>query len=144
MASVLFLSGKSFYSKLIKLFTGSNITHVAIRVGEMCYHSDLPEGVQATPLAVLMQSHEFKYEHLIGDTDETQISQHLGKPYDYLSIPLALLGQLFGKKLYSGDRAFICTEFVTEVVWGKPLALSPIMLYSAIVLDKNPVGKETV
>ena len=132
MASVIFLSGKGFYAKLIRFFTGSDLTHVAIRVGEMCYHSTMPEGVQATRLDVLMQSHELKHEVAMIDVDETELNQHLGKPYDFLSLPLAIIGQLFGKKLYSGDKAFICTEFVTEIVFGAPYALSPIELFKAI------------
>jgi hypothetical protein len=133
MASVLFLSGKGFYAKLIRFFTGSDITHVAIRVDDICIHSSMPEGVQLIRTVELMQSHELKYEHDIGEVDLTKFREHLGKPYDFLSLPLAIIGQLFGKKLYSGDKAFICTEFVTEIVLGKPYALSPIDLFKILV-----------
>ena len=133
---VVFLSSKSIFAKIIRFFTGGEVTHVALVCGAMAFHSDIPEGVQELPTYKLDAMYDYIDSFPIGEHDVSELRKHIGKPYDYLSLPLAYLGHILRRKLYGGDRAYICTEFVTRVLWGRAYAMSPEALYHSLAKPK--------
>lgn len=129
---VMFFSWDSFYSKAIRLATGSKWTHVGL-VGEetdegyvvyeavnkglvkSTYLKDtvnklIKEGkVTIREVEVKVRAAEFKQ---ICDSYE-------GRPYDWLSIFNIAWAILFGKVAlnFSGPKAVICSEFVARVLY---------------------------
>ena len=142
-SDILFLESSGFFSAIIKLFTRSMITHVAIKVGSTCYHSEIPGGVQKSPVGDVLSRYNLIDSIQVDIPSIEDVEKHVGKPYDILTLPLAWVGQITGRKFFSGDAAFICSEYVTKVIFGKPYALTPVVLYDTLV-HGEPIKGESL
>ena len=129
-----FSYSNSLFSKLIKIFTSSKISHTYIRLPVPEYNTSVV--FQASLLSVhYVTADVFKSHSTIVEEYELEVSDEqfsvgekfrvteVGKPYSYtqiLGFLYVLMLRKFGKKvsnpLSNGDHAYVCVEVVANSI----------------------------
>lgn len=133
-------------SKLIKSVLQEPVTHVAIRIKDRVYHSNLKNGLHAEPYSHFVKMNKVVYAVKVKDSRlrvslASYVLENLGARYDvpaaiYLSVNFLLrkIGINIGKvNLWQTTGMFLCTEFVTFALDHKEDSLiTPYGLYKAL------------
>ena len=138
---LLFTQSDQFGSRFIRSVTGEEVSHVAIQLGRFVLHSTLDRGVHIVSIRRFLATREVIHSIKI-DAKFNQILAILAKyeesPYDYgaflylgMRILLSKIGIEIPKaNLWGTTGMFLCTEFVTQVLYGEELDyLTPGQLY---------------
>lgn len=111
--TLVFGSGNSPFSWLVKLFTGSQWSHVGVLTGTHVIEAVVGKGVIKTPLAEFTSRYsEWRMAELpVRDKAlaTRRVRAELGKPYDLT----ALFGILFRRAWHDTDKWF-CSELVAH------------------------------
>lgn len=140
---ILFTTTTGLFSRLIRKVTKEPVSHCAIRVNEFVIHSTFLTGVTVVPFSVFSKNNEIRYRHKLNAFSYIKLRRMLykyyGRYYDYgafLYIGLRYLFPKFTKKhnLWQCTGMFLCTEFVTNVIWRKEDSmLTPYKLYQKLL-----------
>lgn len=108
----LFVSKPSIGSWLIRKFTWSDFSHVAIVLDDQVVHATFSKGVHVTPLVEFMAEYPHVEEVIIDLPDEEAaekwILKQVGKPYDVTFI----LGFILRHDEWEKDDAWVCNELM--------------------------------
>lgn len=150
MISILFTTSEKPMAKLIRWATGEDCSHVAILWDETVVHSNW-KGVHSEHTSEFLK--ENRVVHTIPVSEDSQedvdrflrvLSQPNRSPYDFGALLFCGI-MLFSRKalgltkwpkqnLWQSSGMYLCTEFVTEYLYGESDALiTPHKLYERIL-----------
>lgn len=159
----LFTRKNTIFSKLIRFFTGEDISHFVIYFPEyeIVFHS-FRKGVEIDWFERFKKNYEIIYK-LILRTDKTKealfytkiISEYIGKPYDLgallfnsvIIMAKRWFGYVYERNLWGSKNAFLCTELIeavkelgiiNDIEWPKNIdILTPKQLYEILKTSKD-------
>lgn len=125
MVRLYFRRSQSAGSRLIRFFTWSKWSHVAIEDGDHVIESVWPGGVVRTPLSEWKKAGEWASSSLVGEQLIVDLAaSQVGKPYDLT----AIFGILFQRDWQVTDHWF-CSELIA---WAFDRAGTPIFRAEAL------------
>lgn len=134
--NILFTKNNSVVSKLICGITKEPISHCAIQVGRFVIQSNF-RGVHVVGLDSFIKHNNIEFFISVAFDKEkllTSLEKHLGHWYDTLGLLYLALKYLFPflpkKNLWQNSGMYLCTEFVTDILFEKPDSMiTPYQLY---------------
>lgn len=129
---LLFTKSNLIGSKLIRWATEESVSHCAVQIAGYVIHSTFADGVHVTTLNDFLSVNTVVDDLIVPRAHHKSIYQNLlaenGHSYDFLAF--AWLGMsLVWKKLsghlipgpnrWASRKAFLCTEVITEAVFGE-------------------------
>lgn len=142
MSRILFTAGSSPLSQAIRARTGEPVSHIALECNGWVVHSNLL-GVRVDKLSDFEKHCQIIYSipaPVTAETILTKYLEHRNASYDfgallYLFLKLTPgIGRLLPcRNLWRSTGAFLCTEWVTHVIYGKELSsITPYQLYKEL------------
>lgn len=142
---ILFTRSGSLLSRLIRHVSGEPVSHCALDCGGWIIHSNLL-GLHVELPQTFEKHSEIVYSVSV-DFDQQKVmsifAQYDQDPYDfgallYLGLRF-LLPFLPEKNLWQSNGMFLCTEWVTEAVYGSPdSSITPYRLYLKLTGPNGP------
>ncbi len=145
MIQVVFTARDTFVSRAIRYLTGEEVSHVAIRCGDIVVHSTGKGGVEQTTWSEFSSNYEVKLQALTPGNKRQilNVAKRLkDAPYDYTGLTWLAIRYVIKKyfrinipkvNLWQLSGMFTCTEFVTEVIDGDEDSLiTPYQLYERL------------
>ncbi len=130
---------RSLFSRVIRSVTHEPVSHVALRTGPFVVHSNW-KGINVTSFVKFQQQNKIIFSYPLEGSDSKlyNVLNLEGSGYDlpallYLGCKLALAKvgiKLPKKNLWTLSGMYICTEFVSYVIYGKEDSMiTPYKLY---------------
>jgi len=139
---ILFTAGNSLLSKAIRARTQEPVSHVALECNGWVVHSNLL-GVRVDKLSDFEKHCRVVYSipvEMTAETILTKYREHQDASYDFgallymfLKLTPGITKLLPERNLWRSTGAFLCTEWVTHVIYGKELSsITPYQLYKEL------------
>lgn len=141
---ILFTKNNSIVSRLIRRVTGEPVSHCVVDCGGWIIHSNFL-GVHVELIQSFEKSSEIVFECGIPyDTQRVMsaLAAHEGAMYDFGGMAYLGLKCLFPflpkKNLWQHTGMYLCTEWVTEILDGRPDSMiTPYQLYLKLSQSKE-------